>query len=172
VTDTLVFQDRVSMPLWDYGWFDVTTFTMPAVADSWDIPSVIAALLLHPAYGVSYMVPLAQDEPGQACHGPFQRTKIQPRHFQALAADALAEHMALVLHDPDFFEPPSPAQRAAVQAQIAALLTPTSQVFHLALALTDADYLNDWPLVHDVFTEYLIIDPTRQTLAICVIGYD
>jgi hypothetical protein len=172
VTDTLVFQDRSFLPLWDYGWFQVTTFTVTTVADAWDISAVIAALLLHPAYGVSYMVPLAQDKPGQACHGPFQRAKIKPGDFQPLAAEELDAHMNTVFHDPGFSVPPTTAQRAAVQAQIAALLTPTSQVFHLTIALTDERYHNDWPLVHDVFTEYLIIDPARQTLAVCVIGYD
>jgi hypothetical protein len=73
---------------------------------------------------------------------------------------------------PTCFDPPSPAQRAAVRAQVAALLTPTSQVFHLTIALSDARSHNDWPLVHDVFVEYVIIDLACQTLAVCVIGYD
>jgi hypothetical protein len=172
VTDTLLFQDRSFLPLWDYGWFQVTTFTVTAVTDASDTLAVLAKLLAHPAYAVSSMVPLALDTPGQACHKPFQRARIQPGDVQLLAADTLEAHMNTVFHDPDFFVSPSPAQRAAVQAQVAALLTPTSQVFHLSIALTDARYHNDWPLVPDVVVEYVIIDQARQTLAVCVIGYD
>jgi hypothetical protein len=172
MTPALVFQDRSFLPLWHYGWFQVTAFTVIGSAEPWDDAVVIAALLAHPRYGVSYAVPIRHDHGGQAIHGPFVLARIQPSDFQALSVDDLRAHMDTVMRDPEMGEPPDQSQQAAVRAQVDALLTATSRVLWLDMPLTETDYHHDLSSIHDVFVEYIIIDPVAQTLAVCVIGYD
>ncbi len=158
-------------PLWDYGWFDMTRFSVEGPpAERQDCRYALREFLQDPVSQRSFCDPGPWGESIQR-HGPFPREKLVADWFRPIPPHELMDRVRVALDDPEFTEPPSLEQRLPVETWVETVKARGDTAFALE-APDRPDARVDWALVWTVYHEFVSFSPEREELTVGVIGYD
>jgi hypothetical protein len=164
--------DDTSMSqLWDYGWFDLTRFSVTGgSAEHHDPPHIFRAFLQDPVSQRSFCDPGPWGE-RVARHGPFPHEAPIADWLHRLTPDELRQRVQAALEDPEFTEPPSREQRHAVETWVDLVTTRGDALY--AVEAPDAPGVRvTWAFVWLVYHEFLTLRADSRELTAAVIGYD
>lgn len=169
MTTDFILHETTASQLWDFGWFDRSTF---------DVGQGLRA------HGRDVLRRFVQSSIGQRSfctspdpwgapverHGPFICASCESSWFEPINDVELRQRIAAVMGDPGFFEPPSPDQRGPVDAWVESVASSGGALFVLsppARPDVRVDW-NAWILFH----EFLCLSSDGRQLSVGVIGYD
>ena len=158
--------------LWDYGWFQMETYAiLHSEPGGLNFSDLFCALLEHPDYHFSYMIPGAKGY-WEGIHGPFHVANLSPSDFARISPKKFFRLIKENLAERAFDTPPAEEQQAALYSLLDETVTPETDFFLLDVSPDDPRYVHSLHRILDVFHEYLLIDQETRLPHVCVMGYD
>lgn len=158
-------------PLWDFGWFDISRFSVEGSMDRLDDGlCVLSQFLKDPISQRSFCDPRRWGE-AIGRHGPYLHSKLDAKWFERTSFAKFSEVLRRALADPSFDEPPSTSQRGIVESFVDSMNSISAETYVL-VPPECSNVRVDWDHVWHVYREFACMSPSHGDLYLAVIGYD
>lgn len=158
---------RSLLPLWDYGWVDEATISLPPAKD---FKMLVRSYLASESFGTSFVGP--QEDVSPDIHGPFLRTKISVAHYFPLSPSEFIDEIQLIRQPPGFREQASDDQWEPVQKVATELAKRHMWVSKLMPNEENIELHHEFGWILTIFREYLFANPDSSVLSRLVFGMD
>lgn len=158
--------------LWDFGWFDRSTFrVLDPVGRAMSGHDVLQGFVRQPLVRRRFCT---QPDPWGAAvdvHGPLIASLLTADAYTPVPIDQLRRRVEAIFEDPKFRLAPADAQRMPVHAWLDATCTRGDDVYVLALERLQAERM-EFYWIWSIFSEFVCIAPDRSEIVVAVIGLD
>lgn len=157
--------------LWDYGWFDTTTFRVETqrLAER-SARELIRAFVRDPLFRRSLCSPEGWGQTWPQ-HGPWLVDRLDPAWYRGVSFEDAARCLEAVRTHPDFEEPAPPDQWRHVLDWLALRRTDGSMLFYLDVP-EEAESAKGKVQVWDFFVELVAVGTALDTLHVGILGAD
>lgn len=158
--------------LWDYGWADHCVYRVAELQPGYDATLLFTAFMADRVFRDSYITKDSWKHDTKETHGPFVIAHLRPELFKPVSFTELESDIERVLEDPEFTEPPDPAQQSALAEFVSRFREEGFDRFLLDVDLGDSGVRHEIAWILHVFREFVFVDAEAGEMHQVVLGFD
>jgi hypothetical protein len=159
--------NRILLPLWDYGWCDISEISCkPAVSPD----DLISQYLQSSEFESTFTSPEADHVAG--VHGPFLSNLLHVSDFELIDVERLRAEIGFIRQPEGIAEPATEDQWRPIRIKMEQLSVDSVWIFRLRFTEGDNELFHDTGGVLWVFREFIFANPKSASFKRLVFGYD